>query len=303
MATLLKDTFAAWEKECEDRFLTLKANEEKLNRIFIDIYGLADELSPELEDKDVTVRKASLSRDIKSLLSYAVGCMFGRYSLDVEGLAYAGGEWDEGKYKSFKPVTNNILLILDESRFPAIASSFVQFIETVYGKETWEENLAFIAGALGGRGTPQEVIHAYFQNDFFKDHCKIYQKRPVYWLFDAGKENSFKALVYLHRYNADTIGKLRVEYLQEVQKYYEMEIAGLEKYLQSNPAASDRANNQKRLEKLQRQLREIRAYDEKLAPLADMRIEIDLDDGVKFNYAKIQTLSNGKNLNILPEIK
>lgn len=303
MATLIKDKFAAWKQEAEDRFRTLKKNEEELNRIFIDIYGLKDELSPEVEDKDVTVRRADLAREIKSLLSYAVGCIFGRYSLELEGLVYAGGDWDDSKYTTFIPDKDNIIPILDEAYFDDdILARTVRFVEAVYGAETLEENLRFIAEALGGRGTPREVIRQYFQNNFFKDHCKIYQKRPIYWLFDAGKENSFKALIYLHRYNPDTIGKVRVEYLHELQKKYEANISSLQIYLQGNPSGNDRAASQKNLEKLQRQVRELREYDAKLALLADMRIALDLDDGVKVNYSKAQTDSGGKNLGILAEI-
>ena len=190
-------------------FNQLKANEEELNRIFIDIYGLQDELKPEVVDKDVTVRKADLQRDIKSLISYAVGCMFGRYSLDVDGLAYAGGEWDDGKYTTYPADKDNIIPICDDEYFDDdIVGRFVKFIEAVYGKDTLEENLKFIADALGGKGQPREVIRNYFLNDFYKDHFKIYQKRPIYWLFDSGKKNGFKALIYMHRYQPDTIARI-----------------------------------------------------------------------------------------------
>ena len=209
-----------WERECEDRFNQLKANEEELNRIFIDIYGLQDELTPEVEDKDVTVRKADLQRDIKSLLSYAVGCMFGRYSLDVDGLAYAGGEWDDSKYTTFIPDKDNCIPITDEEYFEDdIVGLFCAWLKKVYGEDTLEENMEFIANALGNKGkTSREVIRNYFLNDFIKDHIKIYQKRPIYWLFDSGKQNGFKALVYMHRWNADTVGNLRVEYLHQRQQ-------------------------------------------------------------------------------------
>ena len=212
--------YEKWEQECEDRFAQLKANEEDLNRIFIDIYGLKDELSPEVEDKDVTVRKADLQRDIKSLLSYAVGCMFGRYSLDSEGLAYAGGDWDESKYKTFLPDADGIIPITDEEYLgDDIITRLCSLAEScLWRKDTLEENLDFIAKALGGRGNSnREIIRSYFLKDFFKDHCKIYQKRPIYWLFDSGKQNGFKALIYLHRYTPDTIGNLRVDYLHKMR--------------------------------------------------------------------------------------
>ena len=205
--------FFWWDNECETRFNQLKANEEDLNRIFIEIYGLQDELMPEVEDKDVTVRKADLQRDMRSFVSYAVGCMFGRYSLDLEGLAYAGGEWDSDKYKSFIPDEDNCIPITDTAYFEDdIVGRFCEFVKVVYGEDTLEANLEFIAKALGNKGnTSRDIIRNYFLNDFFKDHCKIYQKRPIYWLFDSGKQNGFKALVYMHRWNADTIGNMRVE--------------------------------------------------------------------------------------------
>ena len=187
-AATVAEAYAAWAAECETRFSQLKANEEELNRIFIDIYGLQDELTPEVEDKDVTVRRADLGRDIRSLISYAVGCMFGRYSLDVEGLAYAGGRWDASKYKAFQPDKDAILPICDDEYFEDdITGRFVQWVEAVYGRPALEENLKFIADALGGRGSPREAIRSYFLNGFYADHCKIYQKRPIYWLFDSGK--------------------------------------------------------------------------------------------------------------------
>lgn len=211
----ISEAYSEWEAECNTRFAQLKANEEELNRIFINIYGLQDELTPEVEDKDVTVRKADLQRDIKSLLSYAVGCMFGRYSLDVEGLAYAGGTWDDSKYVTFKPDEDNVIPITDEDYFEDdIIGRLIAWLKVVYGAETLEENLRFIADALGTSGdTARQKIRNYFLKDFFKDHCKIYQKRPIYWLYDSGKQNGFKALIYMHRYNADTSGQVRAEYL------------------------------------------------------------------------------------------
>jgi type II restriction/modification system DNA methylase subunit YeeA len=304
MAYLIADKFAAWEAECDTRFTQLKANEEELNRIFIEIYGLQDELTPEVEEKDVTIRKADLDRDIRSLISYAVGCMFGRYSLDVEGLVYAGGVWDDNKYKTFLPSKDNIIPISDEDYFADdITGRFIDFIQTVYGEETLEENLNFIAQALNNRGgNSRDTIRGYFLSDFYKDHVKIYQKRPIYWLFDSGKENGFKALVYMHRYSADTIGNLRIEYLHKTQATYEGEISRMQRILHSHPPAGETATTQKRLEKLQRQVKETKAYDEKIAHLASFRIEIDLDDGVKVNYEKVQTGQDGQKLEVLGKI-
>lgn len=305
MARLIADKFKEWEKKCDDRFNKLKQNEEELNRIFIDIYGLQDELTPEVEDRDVTVRKADLQREIKSLISYAVGCMFGRYSLDIEGLAYAGGEWDESKYKTFIPDKDNCIPITDDNYFgdDDIVKRFADFIEVVYGKETLEENLNFIADALGNRGrTSREAIRNYFLNDFFEDHIKIYQKRPIYWLFDSGKQNGFKALVYMHRWNANTIGNVRVEYLHKVQKIYTSELDRMQDIIDNSSDSREKAAAIKAKEKLTKQLKETKDYDASMAHLANMRIDIDLDDGVKVNYEKVQTDSEGKNLGILAKI-
>lgn len=287
-AATVAEAFAAWEAECEQRFQQLKANEEELNRIFIDIYGLQDELDPVVEDKDVTVRRADLGRDIRSLISYAVGCMFGRYSLDVEGLVYAGGEWDAAKYKTFQPDKDAILPICDDDYFEDdIMGRFVEWVETVYGKATLEENLKFIADALGGKGSPREVIRNYFLNGFYADHCKIYQKRPIYWLFDSGKKNGFKCLIYLHRYQPDTIARIRTDYVHEQQSRYRTAIANLEQRI-NGASTSERVKLSKRLAALQAQAAEIREYEEKIHHLADQMIKIDLDDGVKKNYAIFQ---------------
>lgn len=338
--------FELWAKECDERFKQLKANEEELNRIFIDIYGLQDELTPEVEDKDVTVRKADLQRDIKSLISYAVGCMFGRYSLEREGIVYAGGNFDDvyWKYKgqaaldkngepieggyagislanyhylkfhdtedwetatelSFEPDADNCIPITDEEYFEDdIVGLFCAWLKKVYGEDTLEENLDFIANALGNKGkTSREVIRNYFLTDFIKDHIKIYQKRPIYWLFDSGKQNGFKALVYMHRWNADTIGNVRVEYLHRIQRVYEKEIIRMQEIIDNSHDNKEISNATKRKEKLQKQIKETKDYDAKIAHLALSRIDIDLDDGVKVNYEKVQT-ADGKKMQILAKI-
>lgn len=338
--------YELWEKECENRFNQLKANEEELNRIFIDIYGLQDELTPEVEDKDVTVRKADLQRDIKSLISYAVGCMFGRYSLEREGIVYAGGNFDdvywkykgqaaldkngeaiEGSYAgisladyhypkfhdtddwktatelSFEPDADNCIPITDEEYFEDdIVGLFCAWLKKVYGEDTLEENLDFIASALGNKGkTSREVIRNYFLTDFIKDHIKTYQKRPIYWLFDSGKQNGFKALVYMHRWNADTIGNVRVEYLHRIQRVYEKEITRMQEIIDNSHDNKEISNATKRKEKLQKQIKENKDYDAKIAHLALSRIDIDLDDGVKVNYEKVQT-ADGKKVQILAKI-
>ncbi len=299
----MSTSFALWSKECDERFKQLKANEEELNRIFIDIYGLQDELASEVEDKDVTVRQADLQREVKSLISYAVGCMFGRYSLDKDGLVYAGGEWDNSKYDTFIPDEDNCIPITDEEYFEDdIVGLFCAWLKRVYGEDTLEENLDFIANALGNKGkTSREVIRNYFLTDFIKDHIKNYQKHPIYWLFDSGKQNGFKAIVYMHRWNADTIGNVRVEYLHRIQRVYEKEIIRMQEIIDNSHDNKEISNATKRKEKLQKQIKETKDYDAKIAHLALSRIDIDLDDGVKVNYEKVQT-ADGKKMQILAKI-
>ena len=312
--------YQMWSASAERRFQQLKANEEKLNRIFIDIYGLQDELTPEVEDKDVTVRRADLGRDIRSLFSYAVGCMFGRYSLDKPGLVFAGyskieqttktldgddpelekfakqnadgsvsygsyyHEVNQDNYKSFPIDTDNIIPICDDEYFDDdITGRFVKWVETVYGSETLEENLKFVADALGGKGTPREVIRSYFLNDFYADHLKIYQKRPIYWLFDSGKKNGFKALIYMHRYQSDLLARMRTDYVHEQQERYRTQLHHLTDAIE-HAGAAERVKLTKQQKKLQEQALEIQKYEEKIHHLADQNIQIDLDDGVKHNY-------------------
>ena len=303
----IAEAFDQWQTECDDRFNQLKANEEELNRIFIDIYGLQDELTPEVEDKDVTVRKADLGRDIRSFISYAVGCMFGRYSIYRDGLVYAGGKWNYNTYEDvawlfdgkpdviefhkqthFMPDEDNIIPICDDEYFTDdIVGRFVEFVEAVYGTDTLDENLKFIADALGGKGQPKDVIRNYFLSDFYSDHCKIYQKRPIYWLFDSGKKNGFKALIYMHRYQPDTIARIRTDYVHEQQARYRTAIADLEQRI-ANASTGERVKLNRKLTTLQAQDTEIRTYEEKIHHLADQMISIDLDDGVKKNYAIFQ---------------
>ena len=344
----LAECYSLWKAECDERFNRLKANEEKINRVFIDIYGLQDELTPEVAEKDVTVRRADLQRDIKSLISYAVGCMFGRYTLNAPGLVFAGGSFDDvygnaretwmthdgeviathdgdaiafgiqyGVLKrdgraitlTYRPDADNCIIITDEPYFEDdIVGRFVEFIRVVYGADSLEENLAFIAKALGGKGnTSRDVIRSYFLNDFFKDHCSTYSitgsgKRPIYWLFDSGKQNGFKALVYMHRWNADTVGNVRVEYLHRIQRVYEKEMERM-KSVMENGSTREATAAAKRLDRLTKQLKETRDYDTRIAHAALSRVTIDLDDGVKVNYEKVQQGSDGKSLNLLAKIK
>lgn len=305
--------------EYEKRFLELKKSEEYLNNLFINIYGLESELKSEIDDKTITIarifdfkedipenmngNKYVLTKNdiIKDFISYAVGCMLGRYSLDADGLVYAGGEWDENKYTSFIPDVDNCIPITDEEYFEDdIVGRFVEFIEAVYGKETLEENLNFIANALGNKGnTPRDVIRNYFLNDFIKDHIKKYKKRPIYWMFDSGKQDGFKALVYMHRWNSDTVGNLRVEYLHKIQRVYEKEIKRMQEIIDNSKNNKEISTANKRKEKLQKQLKETKDYDAKVAHIALSQIDIDLDDGVKVNYEKVQTAQDGKKMQIL----
>ena len=321
-----------WKSRCEEDFNIVHRNEEYINVVFIQTYGLEEELNSAVDEGDITYRKADLQRDIKSLLSYAVGCMFGRYSLKQEGLMFAGGNMEDvyqfhtGKmdgsftYNGIFPMNGkpyyylegddylingeNIIPLTDEEYLEDdIISLLCIWLKKAYGENTLEKNLDFIAKALGNKGnTSREVIRNYFLKEFFKDHCKIYQKRPIYWLFDSGKQNGFKALIYLHRYNADTIGNLRVDYLHRMQRVYDNEISRMQDTIDNSDVAREVTAATKRREKLQKQLKECQEYDEKIGHLALSRIEIDLDDGVKVNYEKVQTARDGKKYQVLAKI-
>ena len=310
MGVLIEDRFKNWEKVCLARWSKLKNNEIQINEIVASNYGLMGSVDCSVPDEEVSVSLANVTRDIKSLVSYAVGCMFGRYSLDVDGLAYAGGKWDDSKYSSFIPDKDNILPITDEEYFPDdIVGLFCAWLKKVYGEDTLEANLDFIAKALGNKGsTSREIIRNYFLNDFFKDHCQTYSvtgsgKRPIYWLFDSGKQNGFKALVYLHRYTPDTIGNLRIDYLHKMQRVYESEINRMQDMMDHSEDAREVAVAGKRKDKLAKQLKECREYDEKISHLALSRIELDLDDGVKVNYRKLQTAQDGRFYEVLADSK
>jgi type II restriction/modification system DNA methylase subunit YeeA len=301
---IIKDSYFRHEGYAEQKRREMKGLEESINKFLIEQYCMGEELSPNVKLKDITIYQSSFEADIKAIISYSVGCMLGRYSLDIEGLAYAGGEWDNSRYKSFLPDMDNCIPITDEEYFEDdIVGRFVEFVKVVYGKETLEENLDFIAKALGGKGdSSREVIRNYFIKDFFKDHVKTYQKRPIYWLYDSGKQNGFKALIYMHRYTADTTGIVRVDYLHKMQKIYMGEIDRMQDMIENSSHARDVAQAEKRKEKLIKQLKETKEYDEKIAHIALSRIDIDLDDGVKVNYEKAQTAQDGKKLDILAKI-
>lgn len=289
----IESAYDIWDYFSEQQFLKLKSNEEELNRIFIDIYGLQDELTPEVEDKDITIRKADRERDIKSFISYAVGCMFGRYSLDEEGLIYAGGEFDINRYKKFIPTTDNVLVIADDDYFEEdIVNRFVEFVKITFGEEPLEKNLDYIAETLGVKTgeTSRQAIRRYFLKDFYKDHVKIYQKRPIYWQFDSGRQNGFKALIYMHRYDSSTAAVVRVDYLHKLQKKYEAEAGRLNKMLESDLPARDVAAAKKKRDKINKQIQECLEYDQVIAHVSNLKINIDLDDGVAVNYEKFQNV-------------
>lgn len=318
----LAERYEQFKAVCEDRFDILQENEEELNRIFIDIYGLKDELTPDVAPKDVTVHQIFDSKDdipddiqgsnyvltkedvMKSLLSYAVGCLFGRYSLDTPGLAYAGGEWDAGKYKTFIPDDDNVVPITDEEYFDDDLPSFIcAWLKKAFGRENFEANLEFLTDALGTRGaTPKEKLRNYFLKNFYKDHCKTYQKRPIYWLFDSGKENGFKAFVYIHRWTKDTEGRVLL-YLHKVQSKYETELRAIDMNLENLSDKRRAARLEKRKDHLQKQLAEIKDYDEILDHMANEQLTMDLDDGVKVNYEKMQTDREGVTYPILAKLK
>ena len=296
MATLIADKYAAWEAECEERFNRLKANEEELNRIFAEIYDMVGEVPIEVEDKYVSVRKADLQREIRSLLSYAVGCMMGRYSLDEDGLILADQGATRADYlaripnPTYMPDDDAIIPITDEDYFgdDDIVAHAVEFFKAAYGEETLEENLRYVADALGGEGKPaREVIRDYFLKDFYKDHLQVYKKRPIYWMFDSGKKNGFKCLIYMHRYTPDMLARIRTDYVHEQQERYRTQIANVEGQMGS-ASKGQLVALQKRLKKLQEQLKETSEYEERIHHLADQMIAIDLDDGVKVNYAKFE---------------
>ena len=313
MATLIADKYEARKAEVNERFEQLRANEEELNRIFARIYNMEGEVPIEVEDKYVSVarifdtaeeipasykgnRYVRTKRDeVVSLISYAVGCMFGRYSLDVDGLVLADAGTTAADYLAKMPdpehVTfmcddDNVLPITDDEYFgDDIVRYFVDFIRVAYGDEALEENLAFVAEALGGNGTSREVIRAYFLKEFYADHCQTYKKRPIYWLFDSGKKNGFKCLVYMHRYRPDLLALIRTSYIHPQQERYRARLAALGDQLEVADGRQKAALT-KEQKRVADQAAELAAYEEKVHHLADQMIAIDLDDGVKVNYEK-----------------
>ena len=292
MGRLISDKYREWEEECRERFDRLKANEEELNRIFIDIYGLQNELTPEVEDKDVTVRLADLNREIKSLISYLIGIVFGRYSLDVEGLAYAGGEWDSTKYVTYQPDEDGIVPVYSKLGMQdGMTARIIALLKLVYGEDTYRQNIEFIAEALGKKQNEaaEETLNRYICDDFYADHVKIYQKRPIYWMFSSGKNSAFKCLIYMHRYNEDTVARINA-------KYFLPESTRLKNELDEIIAAVDGSEGREKI-RLEKERTKIAAayneaieYGQALDHIANQYIKIDLDDGVKVNYEKFQNI-------------
>ena len=301
---LIKDAYLQYEEKCNSRIKTMQKNEEYINRRFVELFNLEDSVDWRVEIDEISISKPDLRKSVADLLSYAVGCMFGRYSLDQNGLICTAAEVELDKYQIFKPDVDNIIPITDEEYLEDdIISRLCVWLRKAYGEDLLEENLDFIANALGGKGaSSREIIRNYFLKDFFLEHCKNYQKRPIYYMFDSGKQNGFKALIYLHRYNPDTIGNLRVDYLHRMQRVYESEVNRMQDTIDHSSNAREVTAATKRKEKLQKQIKECREYDEKISHLALSRIEIDLDDGVKVNYEKIQTASDGKKYQVLAKI-
>lgn len=285
---LIKDAFDIWEKDASEKLIQLKKNEEELNSIFIDLYGLTSEVDAVVDDKDITLNRAELKTDIKALLSYAVGCLFGRYSLDNDGIINAGDSFDASLYKAFPADKDNIIPISDDEYFADdIVAQVIRFISITFGNINIEENVSFISSVLGGKGTARENIRNYFLNDFYTDHLRTYQKAPIYWLFESGKKNGFKCLIYMLRYQPDTVARIRTDYVHELQSRYRTAISDLEQRL-NNATGADKVKISKKLNLIKEQSDEIHSYEEKIHHIADQMISIDFDDGDKCNYSKFK---------------
>lgn len=289
----VEESFNNWSNITEKMFVNLKNNEEEINKIFIEIYNLENDITPTVKAEDVSVRKTDKEKDVKSFISYAVGCMFGRYSLVEEGLVYAGGEFDSSRYQTFTADDDNILPILPGAYFEDdIVTRFIDFVRVTFSDEMLEENLDFIADAIGRKAneTAREALRRYFLNDFYKDHVQVYKKRPIYWLFTSGKEKAFNCLIYMHRYDKTTLSRIRTDYLHEVQIRMDAEKKDLLDIIEGDFTTKEISNAKKELKALDKKIDELKAYDELLHHMADMQIEIDLDDGVKVNYEKFKGL-------------
>ena len=304
----LKDIYGEYVNFKENEFIKMKNNEIKLNKIIYNLYNITEEF--EIKDDDITLNKMNKTDFIKSFISYAIGCMFGRYSLDNEGLQFAGGEFNINNYNKFIPDDDNIIPVLDTAYFDDdIVGYFTKFVETCFGKKTLEENLDFIAGALSKSKKPsREIIRQYLLKNFFNDHKRTYKKCPIYWQFSSGKHNGFNCLVYMHRYEPSLVARTRTDYLHKTQKAIEQRIVNNDNIINNSTSKQEVTRATKEKAKLQKQLKETQEYDEVLAHIANQNIEIDLDDGVKVNYAKFQNIeikkegSKTKKVNLLKKI-
>jgi SAM-dependent methyltransferase len=292
-APTLEKAFVVWSDHAETQFKRLKANEEELNRIFIGIYGLKAEIAPKVKDKNITVRKSDRERDLKSFISYAVGCMVGRYSLDEEGLIFAGGQFDPQRYKTFPANNDGIIPITNEALFQNdIVTRFVEFVKITFGEADLRTNLEYIADILGRKSkeSSEESIRRYFLKKFYKDHLHTYKNRPIYWLFTSGKKQGFNALVYLHRYNDSTLARLQTTYLYPLQNKFEAECLELNSRILLHKTASEKQKTSKKLAELREQADELKQYEEIIRSVKAEQIRIDLDDGVMINYVKLKAL-------------
>jgi len=286
----------AADKDALSRRTRMKDLEEENNRCFIKAYGLQDELSPEVPDDQITLYRPDREEDIKRLLSYAIGCMMGRYSLDQEGLIYAhtcNEGFDPSQYTKFPADDDGIVPVTEAPWFDEDAANrFERFVRTVWPAETLEENIAFVAESLGAKKseTPRETIRRYFAGDFYKHHLQTYRNRPIYWLFSSGKQGAFEALVYLHRYNEGTLSRMRTEYVVPLMGKMNGRMGMLADTIAKATSSKQRKDAEKEKDKLTKQLAELQAFDEKLRHYADQRITLDLDDGVRVNYGKFGDL-------------
>lgn len=307
---IIEKTIIEFNNIQEVNFDTLKSNEEYLNKYFIKLYNLTNELNYDISNDSISMTIFTTTDLITSFISYAIGCMFGRYSLDSEGLQFAGSEFNIDNYTTFKPDDDNIIPVLDTAYFDDdIVGYFTKFVETCFGEETLEENLNFIAGALSNSNKPsREIIRQYLLKNFFNDHKKTYKKCPIYWQFSSGKHNGFNCLVYMHRYEPSLVARIRTNYLHKTQKAIEQRIISTDNIINNSSSKQEVTKATKEKSKLQKQLKETQEYDEVLAHIANQNIEIDLDDGVKVNYAKFQNIeikkegSKTKKANLLKKI-
>ena len=305
----IEKAFDFWVDLSNKEFEKLKNNEILLNKLFIMIYEF-NFLESNVDDDEITIKKSHYETDIKSFISYAVGCMFGRYSLDQGGIIFAGGNFNLNNYNEFIPDDDNIIPVLDTAYFEDdIVGRFVEFVKTCFGEEHLEENLDFIANALtNNKKSSREKIRDYMLKNFFNGHKKIYKNCPIYWQFSSGKENGFNCLVYMHRYEPSLVARIRTDYLHKTQKAIEQAIANCDNIINHSSSNTEITKATKDKNKLQKQLKETIEYDEALAHIANQNIEINLDDGVKVNYAKFQNVEvtkegkKSKKINLLKKL-